>query len=115
MLIWQFKTARFMVEVTAEEESCFDLSWDKGGSVADGIESGEFEVFCAKCAVYFEGKEVASDFLGGCIYENIADFKNNSGINATGCGSYFSDMVKSAISEARLYFKNIPNLRQTID
>ena len=113
MLIWQFKTARFIVKVTSEAEFDLDLSWDEDGFVAEGIESGKFEVFCAKCAVYFEGKEVASDFLGGCIYENIDDFKDNLGINATGCGSYFSGMVKTTISDARLYFKNMPNLRQT--
>lgn len=111
MEIWSFRTANFLVLVTAETEYDVDLSWDDTGGVCQKLDSGDLEVFCAKCAVYLNGCEIASDYLGNCIYESAHDFRDHVGINeksrADGAnyGSYFSDMVRAAISEAREHMK----------
>lgn len=103
MTIWEFKTKRFQVMVTAEEEYDLDLSWDETGEVSEKINNGFYMVFCAKAAVFLDGKEIASDYLSQCIYENLSDFKDNLGIAKTPYGSYFSAMVRAVIEEAREY------------
>ena len=110
-LIWRFDTKNFRIEMTAEEEQDVDLSWDDTGEVSAKIESGEYSVFCAKCAVYLRGVEVATDYLGNCIYSNANEFRDHLGRNAKGYGSYFSDMVRNAISQAREQLADMPQLR----
>ena len=115
--IWKFRTKRFTTIVTAEPEWDLDLSWDDTGEVSEKIDSGEYEVFCAKCDVLLDGNEIASDYLGQCIYANIDDFRDHIGMNGKGHGSYFSDMVRAAIAEARLYIRDMeskPKLRGII-
>lgn len=98
--IWTFRTKRFRVEMTAEDELDLDLSWDKTGEVAKGLEDGTYCVFCAKCVVYLDGCEIAADYLGQCIYESPDDFRDHVGARGA-YGSYFRDMVETAVSEAR--------------
>ena len=78
--IWTFKTARFTVKVTAEEESSPDLSWDDTGEVAEKLASGALEIFCAKAAVYLDGHEIGTDYLGNCIYAQFNEFRDHVGI-----------------------------------
>lgn len=110
--IREFKTRNFTVRVTAQEEDDLDLSFDDDGSVREAIDRGELTAFCAKAAVYYRGNELATDYLGGCVYKSIADFmdhkecgKQNKLYAAKGetgrCGSYFTDMVKTVCREAR--------------
>lgn len=112
--IWKFETARFTVVMTAEPEYDLDLSWDETGEVAESIESGKFDVFCAKCAVLLDGREIATDYLGQCIYETPETFRDHIGIAALSrkdgrdYGSYFSDMVRQAVAEARDYLRANP-------
>lgn len=47
-------------------------------------------------------------YLGNSIYEKPAEFRDHFGMNANGHGSYFSDMVREAVAEAR---KNLPALK----
>ena len=107
-----FRTKNFVVKVTAEEELDLDLSWDEDGSIAEGLRSGQYVAFCAKAAVYFQGEEIARDYLGGCIYKDFDDFmdhracgKQNREYAARGevgrCGSYFHDMIREVCKEAR--------------
>jgi hypothetical protein len=119
--IREFKTKNFTVRMTAEEDNDIDLSWDEDGSVLAGLESGKFIAFCAACKVYFRGNEVASDYLGQCIYESPRAFMDHIGIRryspnpgkipAGQCGSYFSDMVRSAIAEARKAISDMQSVR----
>ncbi len=125
--LWSFKTARFSIVCTAEEEWDVDLSWDETGEVAEKLISGEFVVFCIKVAVYLDGREVATDYLGQCIYADAAEFvtghrdtdpmsRNCSIMRAAHGGNvcighYFPDMVATAISEARQALSNVPYLR----
>jgi hypothetical protein len=112
--IWEFETARFRVTMTAEEEHDIDLSWDDTGEIAAGIESGKYDVFCAKCTVCLDGREIAADYLGNCIYDGYDSFRDHVGIAAKSradgrnYGSYFSDMVREAISEAREFLRDHP-------
>ncbi len=115
--IWEFKTARFTVRVTAETEYDIDLSWDDDGTVTEQIASGELEIFCAKAAVYLDGNEVAVSYLGNCIYESANQFgemhrdknplnrncslmQQERGENISIC-HYFPNMVRTACLEAR--------------
>lgn len=91
--IWQFKTRRFRVVMTAEEEDDWDLSWDESGEVSSGLNNGLYVGFCAACRVYLDDHEITVDYLGQCIYDSYESFKAESG--------YFQDMVREACRHAR--------------
>src|SRR5690606_32189382 len=107
-MIWKFETADFRVTVTAHDDFDTDMSWDEDGSAQRGIDSGALEVFRveARCTHIPTGIEGRDD-LGGCIYKNISDFRDNLGIarkrreSGKNYGSYFSDMVSACIAECR--------------
>lgn len=116
-----FNTKHFRVEVTAEQECDVDLSWDDDGEARRGLESGDAVVFCARARVILKsnGAELASDYLGNCIYHSFAEFEDHRGCavrqreiraeyEARGersdnvfVGSYFSDMVRNVCRDAR--------------
>ena len=120
--IREFKTRNFTVRVTAQEEDNLDLSFDDDGSVREAIDKGDLIAFCVKAAVYYRGNELATDYLGGCIYKSIADFmdhrecgKQNKVYAAKGeagrCGSYFTDMIKTVCREAREELRMLQNVK----
>ena len=101
--IREFRTANIRVIVDAIEEYDVDLSWDETGEVLAKLESGEYISFCARARViHDEHGEIASDYLGGCIYSDVSEFEDHrqcaaetrrlrsEGRNAI-CGSYFAD------------------------
>lgn len=127
--LWSFETARFKVLCTAEPEHHEDLSWDHDGSVRAGIDSGDYDLFCAKVTVFLDGREIASDYLGGCVYapgEFVESHRDPDPMNrncsimrdargARMCiGHYFPDMVSIAIAEARQVLRDAPYIRQTV-
>lgn len=57
-------------------------------------------IFCAEVTAKKAGIELATDYLGCCIYEKEEDFYNTK-------GCYFDDMVISVIAEAK---KELPNI-----
>lgn len=101
------KAGRFTVTVKALEELDLDLSFDDDGSVARALEAGELEAFTVEASCHLDGYELASDYLGNCIYPTPRAFMDHIGIAAhnrkTGhnCGSYFSDMVRTVVRDAR--------------
>jgi hypothetical protein len=110
----EFETENFIVRASAEEENDLDLSWDEDGSVREGLESGKFIAFVAHVEVIHKetGAVLGEDYLGNCIYKSFADFMDHRACgrqnrklakqNKAGrCGSYFTDMIHEAISEAR--------------
>lgn len=116
--IRKFKTKQFTVHITAEEEPDLDLSWDDDGSTLQALESGECVAFGVRAVVYFQGYEIARDYLGGCIYESIAAFmdhkecgkqnRQNAAEGKSGtCGSYFSDMIAQVCRDARAELKKM--------
>lgn len=118
----EFKTKHFTVRAEALEEYDLDLSFDEDGSIRKDLDSGRLIAFCAHVAVYYKGLKVGEDYLGNCIYESVDDFMDhricgkqnrewiNQGITSR-CGSYFSDMIHEAISEARNTLCDRPYIR----
>ncbi|MGE3645672.1 MAG: hypothetical protein AB7F96_17650 [Beijerinckiaceae bacterium] len=101
--LWRFDTARFSVVCEALPEDEPDLSWDDDGTIKTGIESGEFDLFCAKVSVLLDGHEICADYLGNCVYRPGEFIK---------AGGYFADMVRTAIKEARkILRKQAPYIR----
>lgn len=93
-LIRKFETAQFTVIVDAIDEDSPDLSWDEDGTTQAGIESGKYVLFCARARViHAELGELASDYLGNCVYESLKAFAEPQG--------YFGDMVRSVCDAAR--------------
>ena len=168
--IREFKTQNFHVIVDAVEEQDLDLSWDDSGETRKGLEDGSLIGFCARARVFLRGMEVASDYLGGCVYKSLDDFQDHKECAAenrkriaregrfqiyrkarphehclsvsdklrprgfatreraqawaranaheafdifeTGkCGSYFADMVRTVISEARKEVASMKDVR----
>lgn len=117
-----FKAGRFTVTVDAMEDDSLDLSFDETGEVAEKIESGEYVAFCVRARVLLDGNEIASDYLGNCIYSSFAEFEDHrecgaqtrklrsEGSSAT-VGSYFSDMVHNVITEARQAVRQMQSIK----
>lgn len=110
--IRKFETRNFSIVIDAVEDYDVDLSWDETGEVREKLESGEFQSFTVRAIAYLNGAEVASDYLGGCIYGDISEFQDHRQcgaqtrkLRAEGskavCGSYFSDMVRNVCEQAR--------------
>ncbi len=82
--IRKFKTAQFTVIVDALPEDDLDLSWDEDGEILKRLKSGEFTAFIARARVIHKTLgEVATDYLGGCIYESPKDFMDHKECGAT--------------------------------
>jgi len=75
--IREFKTQNFHVIVDAVEEDSLDLSWDESGETLKGLQDGSLIAFCARARVFLRGMEVASDYLGNCIYKSLDDFQDH--------------------------------------
>lgn len=118
----EFKTAHFLVRAEALEECDLDLSFDEDGSVREDLNSGRLIAFCAHVAVYYKGLKIGEDYLGNCIYRSLNDFMDHKECGKqnrewaqqgkTGkCGSYFSDMIREAITDARNTLGTMPYIR----
>lgn len=109
--MWTFKTKRFTVkwEITPDDDC--DTSFDDTGETADKIASGEWQCFVSRVSVELDGRVIGEDWLSGSIYANPADFRDHIGMNARGHGSYFSDMVREAVREARKTLAATPRVR----
>lgn len=115
--VWSFRTARFVVTLDWTYDDDADLSWDETGETQAKIESGEWGVFTFRVRVTCDGREVGCDYLGGSVYADPAEFRDHVGL-AVKCradgrnyGSYFTDMTREAIREARKSLCNAPRLR----
>lgn len=120
--IREFRTKNLRIVVDACVENDLDLSWDDTGETREGLESGKYIAFVARARAFYNGFEVASDYLGGCIYESLDAFMDHrqcavetrrlskQGSNAV-CGSYFSDMVSNVCEQARKELCNLKSVR----
>src|SRR5579864_7291591 len=75
--IREFKTQNFHVIVDAVEEDSLDLSWDESGETLKGLQDGSLVAFCARARVFLRGMEIASDYLGNCIYKSLEEFQDH--------------------------------------
>lgn len=110
MNIYTFKTKNFTITVDAEEECDPDFSFDETGETREKVESGEWECFCAVTRVFYRGSEIATDYLGNCIYDDPRKFRDHVGSMGK-WGSAFTDGIHEAIREARAHFAKMPKLR----
>lgn len=105
--VWAFETARFRVTLDWTWEDNPDLSWDETGEVREKLESGEWGNYTFRVRVTCDDQEVACDYLGNSIYANPKEFRDHLGLAARSradgrnYGSYFTDMVRNAIADAR--------------
>jgi hypothetical protein len=100
--MWEFKTKNFTVQWHIEPDSDCDTSFDETGETQEKIDSGEWECFSSRIRVIHNGTRttLGEDWLGGSIYEDPEKFRDHIGAQGKH-GSYFRQMVRSAISEAR--------------
>jgi len=106
--MWQFSTKNFTVQWHIEPDSDCDTSFDETGEAQDKIDSGEWECFSSRIRVIHNETRttLGEDWLGGSIYANPSEFRDHIGAQGK-YGSYFNDMVHSAISEARRTWPDI--------
>ena len=98
--LWSFNTAHFRVTWDIAPDDDCDTSFDETGETAEKIASGEWFCFVSRVLVTLDGREVGCDYLGGSIYAEPREFRDHIGARGK-YGSYFTDMVGEAISEAR--------------
>lgn len=121
--IRRFRTAQFTLIVDAIEEDSPDISFDETNETREKIESGEWQIFTVRARViHDELGEIASDYLGNCIYESLSAFmdhkecgRENKRLAAAGergcCGSYFRDMIREVCREARKAIRGAQSIR----
>lgn len=78
--------------VAPEDTPPEDL-FDDGDETISAIRAGRFCWFIARVEAKKAGITLATDYLGGCCYDNPAQFVAD--------GDYYADMVDAAITEAR--------------
>ena len=105
--MWKFKTKHFRVEWRIRRDTFDGQYMDKktASECREKIRSGEWKCFVSEIVVIFNGRELSAEYLGGSIYADPAEFRDHFGMNHKGHGSYFSQMVKDAVRNARAEFK----------
>jgi hypothetical protein len=107
--VWEFKTARFRIALEIEPEDMDPADSFQFQDDIDAVRNGEVEWFYARVAVYMDDNRIAWDGLGGCAYKRVSDFYDAHWKYRE--GTYFTDMVRSAISQARKVLCDVPKLR----
>ena len=111
-LIRKFVRGLFTVTVTAFDDDDISLS-DYDDTTRQRIDDGDLIVFRVEATLWLLDHKLATDHLGGCIYESPSQFMDHIGLRkferelsakagrAIGIGSYFHDMVSNAIRDGR--------------
>lgn len=106
--MWQFKTRNFTVRWLIEPDALYTHGMDPklAADCKKNIRSRKWKCFQSELQVICNvtGITLGQAYLGGSIYEKPADFRDHFGMTANGHGSYFADMVKEAIAQARERF-----------
>lgn len=71
----------------------FDDSVDDIQEICRKIDDGSYSWFVARVQAFRCGVELADDYLGGNLYDNVKDFITES-------GGYYEDMVQNVITYA---------------
>lgn len=89
--IREFETENFRIIVDALPEDDLDLSYDETGEVARKLESGLLVAFVARARVILKetDEELAADYLGGCVYEDLDAFQDHRE-----CAAYTRKLVR---------------------
>jgi len=70
------------------DDTCHDVS-----DICDKIDRGVYVWFCAKVTASKNGIELASDYLGACLYDSCQQFVEHN--------DYYADMKATVIKEAK--------------
>ncbi len=131
---WTFKTARFTVELELTRDHNYKYDGDDlDGSIQANLNSGKYVAFDSAVKVYLDGEEIATDYLGGSVYDrdnwkefftahrdsdpmnrNCSIMRAARGENVVIC-HYFPGMVNEAIRAARAELaqrKQLPKMRK---
>jgi hypothetical protein len=95
-----FDIDQFIVEVswapdTTQLELVFDPSEDYFEELQEKLANGVWEHFILKVAAYYDGKEMAADYLGSIVAEDPAKWI------AEDTDGQVDDMVQSVVDQAR--------------
>jgi hypothetical protein len=101
ILMWEFNTKNFSIRWYISGCTDPDLSWDADNFFTEGLESGDYIAFNSEIAVFHGENKIGADYLCESIYEDPEEFRDHFGMKRKGYGSYFSDMVRNAIKQAR--------------
>lgn len=109
--LWQFKTKHFKVQWLIRKDP-LDTQYMEPGlarECARNVKSGHWQCFESEIRVTcrLTQQVLGAAYLGNSIYENPADFRDHLGMNQRGHGSYFSEMVREAVAEARENFSTL--------
>ena len=73
-------------------KDCFDDAVTDIQEICDKIDRGSLDWFMLRCRVFYEGVELASDYIGGFLYEDARE------ILTDGVGE---DIIEDTIRQAR--------------
>ena len=95
-----FNKDQFTIEVSYAPESTqlelvFDPSEDYFEELQEKLTTGEWEHFVLKVAAYYDGVEMASEYLGSNVSADPVDYINADNVD------YIADMVETVVKEAR--------------
>ena len=103
--MWQFKTRNLTVRWLTESSTLDTTGLDAETTTEwrKNIRTGKWKCFNSDIQVVCNhtGVLLGESSLGNSIYANPADFRDHFGITAKGYGSYFKQMVKEAVAQAR--------------
>lgn len=110
-LMWQFNTRAFRVEWRIEDD-VLDTSYMDAETRAECLEkvaSGEWQCFTSEIRVIHRasGRVLGESYLGNSIYAIPSEFRDHFGMRKKNHGSYFSDMVREAVAEARQEYNRL--------
>ena len=95
-----FDKDQFPIEVSYAPESTqlelvCDPSEDYFEELQEKLTTGEWEHFVLKVAAYYDGVEMASEYLGSNVSADPVDYINDDNVD------YIADMVETVVKEAR--------------
>jgi hypothetical protein len=106
--MWQFKTRNFTVRwlITPDVFDAQGLEPEQAAEWRKDIRAGRLKCFLSEIQVVCNatGIVLGEATLGNSLYDDPAKFRDHFGITAKGFGSYFLQMVKQAVKEARERF-----------
>lgn len=106
--MWTFNTRHFQVAWDIEDDELCTryMEKDLAAQCKRLVARGTWKCFSSRISVTHCGTGVVLSevYLGGSIYGRPAEFRDHFGMKAKGHGSYFSDMVREAVAEARENF-----------
>ena len=94
MLIHTEEIGTITIATYVTDESYYQYHGNVGDNeIEEKIESGQLECFEVKVSACIDDIEIASEYLGCCVYENYIDFVT--------ANDYYSDMKKDVLLKCK--------------